>query len=235
MAVGYYTAQLSRNSRGASLWRYHWPPPVTGSARRLPLVNWREALANLDHCRFRGHRHLKAFVRIPSMDAAALAWRAGSPLYDLGPSKFSLSLHLPGLASAKSLPRTTMDSPLEYPPGNKEESWISISVRVVVSFAGTPRISPPSSPLRSPHRPCAAGKLVRRPWDHWVPQRQQRHRDAYQGVGGSGEGRLFDRLHHHPVQQAPADGAAEAQGQAGHDILALTTGCLRAMRALTAG
>ena len=52
----------------------------------------------------------------------------------------------------------------------------------------------------------AAGKLSVGFWDHWVPGANNTSDGADRGVGGEGEGRRPDRLHHHAGQQAAADG-----------------------------
>ena len=66
----------------------------------------------------------------------------------------------------------------------------------------------------------AAGKLTYRPLGPLGARRQRRQHSADRGMGGQGEGRGPDRLHHHAGQQAAADGAGRGPiAKTGHDIL----------------
>ena len=59
----------------------------------------------------------------------------------------------------------------------------------------------------------AAGKLTMGFWDHWVPGANKASTDSGQRVGRQGEGRGFDRLHHEPGQQEPADHRRRSAGE----------------------
>ena len=73
----------------------------------------------------------------------------------------------------------------------------------------------------------AAGKLSIGFWDHWVPGANSATEEADQGMGGEGEGRGPDRLHHLAGQQAAADRRRRSAGQVGprhpgaHDLAAV--------------
>ena len=59
----------------------------------------------------------------------------------------------------------------------------------------------------------AAGKLSIGFWDHWVPGANKTLTSPVQGMGGQGEGRGPDRLHHLAGQQEPADDRRRGAGE----------------------
>ena len=61
----------------------------------------------------------------------------------------------------------------------------------------------------------AAGKLSIGFWDHWVPGANTASTDARQRMGGEGEGRGHDRLHHLAGQQEPAHHRRRVAGAVG--------------------
>ena len=77
-------------------------------------------------------------------------------------------------------------------------------------------------PSSAPHTPPASSRSASGTTGCRAPTTRQH--GAQQGMGGEGEGRRQDRLHHLARQQDPADHRAEAQAKTGHDILAFRSG-----------
>ena len=61
----------------------------------------------------------------------------------------------------------------------------------------------------------AAGKLSIGFWDHWVPGANNASMALVQRMGGEGEGRGLDRLHHLAGEQEPAHHRRRGAGAIG--------------------
>ena len=77
---------------------------------------------------------------------------------------------------------------------------IRLTRRTVVQTAATAALAAPF--VRGAH---AAGKLAVGFWDHWVPGANDTLTKLCQRMGGQGEGRDQDRLHHLAGRQAQSD------------------------------
>ena len=208
-----YFEQLSRHIENDSTWR----------AAHVEHVAIRDAIAAHDpsDAREAMREHLRAVA--PALlarfrrGAVRCGDNEGTPdIHGSGPAARQGALIRPRHAKSR-----TKRPPASYQPRDsllpvhnwRKEEWQRTRLTRRQFVATTAAASATAMAAPFVHTAHAAGKLSICFWDHWVPGANTTSTDARQRMGGEGEGRGHDRLHHLAGLQEPSHYRRRGAGQ----------------------